>query len=76
MRIITQGKHPRDYKYRCNCHACRSVIEYTKADVKVISDSQRDGTTHSLGPCPFCSSALYDYNPTQYKEPQYWDGNR
>lgn len=57
MKIISQGSHPAQLKYRCTCRKCGTVFEFEKQEALYMTD-QRDGD-YLLINCPTCSATAY-----------------
>lgn len=63
LKVVFRGMPPTEYKYKCTCTNCFSVIEYQASDIIRKTDCQREGVTHYLGPCPVCDKPIIDYSP-------------
>lgn len=63
LKVLFRGVSPADYRYKCTCSNCFSIIEYQASDIIRKTDCYREGITHYLGPCPVCDSPITDSNP-------------
>lgn len=62
MKIIKEGAKVTNKKYRVTCSSCDSILEYFQYEAKVLNNNYQQ-ETHSLGPCPVCATALYNFEP-------------
>lgn len=52
IKIIRQGKNPKDIEHEGECRNCHTVFTFTRADAETVYD-QRDGDFFRIA-CPFC----------------------
>lgn len=65
MEIIFRGKTPAENTYTVSCYNCKSIIRYKGSEIVQTHYDQREGTSHTLGDCPVCGVALYNYSPKE-----------
>lgn len=54
VKIIRQGKNPKDIEREGECNNCHTVFTFTRADAEIVYD-QRDGDFLRIA-CPFCKN--------------------
>ncbi len=64
IRIIKQKVAYGDKPMRVTCPGCRSVVEFTKQDAKLVND-QRDGDYYTID-CPCCPRRITKAVPPCY----------
>ena len=59
MKILQQGKLPSDATYIVSCRNCKSVLEHTRKEARVVFD--RNETCYVIE-CPVCKQEIWTTN--------------
>lgn len=67
MNVIHRGKPRSEQVFRGTCLSCKSVIEATRAELKVGGGDYRDPGEYGHAACPVCDQVMTFY-PKSGKE--------